>query len=416
MTAAGAVTSSITHVTHPLADQTHIYRFDEFVVDVGNRQLWKGEQRLDLSGRYFDALGLLVRANGDLVTKQAFFDEVWGDVIVSDAALTQCIKDIRRQLGDDASNPRYVVTVPRYGYRFAGDVVRGALQEGKGSPAEAATARDGGTPAAEPTATDDPTAPESTSASGLTPTADRPLLATRLSEIGWWTGSGTLGGGFAGLLGGLLYGSALAYGPSDGGIGSASVLMVLLSLSSLAGLIGGFGVSLGMASASALAGRAPTWSAVGGALGGLAVGAATKLLGVDAFTLFFGEAPLGITGGLEGAVLGGLIALGVRLSSLRGESWDSANHWRPVMAGGLGGAVAGIVIPWSGGNLLGGSLQLLADSFDGSQLPVESLGRFFGEMEFGVVPQTVFGGVEGFLFGCGLVGAIIVGRRLRASL
>lgn len=355
--------------------------------------MWKGEQRLDLSGRYFDALGLLVRANGDLVTKQAFFDEVWGDVIVSDAALTQCIKDIRRQLGDDASNPRYVVTVPRYGYRFAGDVVRGALQEGRG-----------------------PSAAEVTAAEDGTPTAGRPLLAARLSEIGWWTGSGTLGGGFAGLLGGLLYGSALAYGPSDGGIGSASVLMVLLSLSSLAGLIGGFGVSLGMASASALAGRAPTWSAVGGALGGLAVGAATKLLGVDAFTLFFGEAPLGITGGLEGAVLGGLIALGVRLSSLRGESWDSANHWRPVMAGGLGGAVAGIVIPWSGGNLLGGSLQLLADSFDGSQLPVESLGRFFGEMEFGVVPQTVLGGVEGFLFGCGLVGAIIVGRRLRASL
>lgn len=415
-----------------MPDETHIYRFDEFVVDVGNRQLWKGEQRLDLSGRYFDALGLLVRANGDLVTKQAFFDEVWGDVIVSDAALTQCIKDIRRQLGDDASNPRYVVTVPRYGYRFAGDVVRGAHREGKRSPAEAATARNGGTPAAEPTATDEPTAPEptsgptvapeSTSASGptvareSTSASGRPLLATRLTEIAWWTGSGTVGGGFAGLLGGLLYGSALAYGPSDGGIGTASVLMVLLSLSSLAGLIGGFGVSLGMASASALAGPAPTWSAVGGALGGLAVGAATKLLGVDAFTLFFGEAPLGITGGLEGAVLGGLIALGVRLSALRGESWDSANHWRPVMAGGLGGAVAGTVIPWSGGNLLGGSLQLLADSFDGSQLPVESLGRFFGEVEFGVVPQTVLGGVEGFLFGCGLVGAIIVGRRLRASL
>jgi DNA-binding winged helix-turn-helix (wHTH) protein len=42
---------------------------------------------------------------------------------VTDAALTQCIKDIRRQLGDDASNPRYIRTIPKHGYIFIGNVV-----------------------------------------------------------------------------------------------------------------------------------------------------------------------------------------------------------------------------------------------------------------------------------------------------
>ena len=44
-------------------------------------------------------------------------------MIVSDTALTQCIKSIRKQLKDDASNPRYVKTVPKHGYVFIGDAV-----------------------------------------------------------------------------------------------------------------------------------------------------------------------------------------------------------------------------------------------------------------------------------------------------
>jgi len=96
------------------------YRFDEFVVDVPDRQLWKGDTRIDLNARYFDALVLLIRERGQLVEKDRFFDQVWSDVVVSDSALTQCIKEIRKQLGDNASNPRYIQTVPRHGYRFIG--------------------------------------------------------------------------------------------------------------------------------------------------------------------------------------------------------------------------------------------------------------------------------------------------------
>ena len=53
-----------------------------------------------------------------MAEKQHLFDEVWHDVIVSDAALTQCIKDIRKQLGDEAKDPHFIKTIPRHGYRF----------------------------------------------------------------------------------------------------------------------------------------------------------------------------------------------------------------------------------------------------------------------------------------------------------
>jgi DNA-binding winged helix-turn-helix (wHTH) protein len=94
------------------------YRFGDVYLDVRNRQVWRGGRVFPLNSKYFDALLLLVRERGRLVEKQRLFGEVWEGVPVTDAALTQCVKDIRRQLGDDASNPRYIKTVPKHGYIF----------------------------------------------------------------------------------------------------------------------------------------------------------------------------------------------------------------------------------------------------------------------------------------------------------
>src|SRR5712691_8399931 len=99
------------------------YRFDDFHLDAVNRQLLRNGETVALNSKYFDVLLLLVSRSGQLVEKQRIFEEVWDGVFVTDAALTQCIKDIRRQLGDDASNPRYTKTVPKHGYIFSGDVV-----------------------------------------------------------------------------------------------------------------------------------------------------------------------------------------------------------------------------------------------------------------------------------------------------
>ncbi|HMG35216.1 MAG TPA: winged helix-turn-helix domain-containing protein [Blastocatellia bacterium] len=106
-------------MSHPAA-RALAYRFDDFYLDGANRQLWRGDEPVSLNSKYLDVLLLLISDGGRLVEKQRIFDEVWQGVFVTDAALTQCIKDIRRQIGDDASNPRYIKTIPKHGYSFIG--------------------------------------------------------------------------------------------------------------------------------------------------------------------------------------------------------------------------------------------------------------------------------------------------------
>ncbi len=389
-----------------MAETALRYRFDDFLLDAPNRQLWRRGERIDLNARYFDALVLLVREHGRLVEKDRFFAEVWGDVVVSDGALTQCIKDVRRQLGDDAANPRYIETVPRYGYRFIGSVEAVPPAATDGGPAPPEAGRLGGSVGGAPPPDGGRVRRAESDGRGLPTETTRP---SSLQAAALWGAAGALGGGFAGVLGGLLYGSALAYAPADAGLGTASVLLVLLSLNVLVGLVGGAGVSFGMAAVGWVRHRALRWNVAGAALGGLLVGGGTKLLGVDAFHLLFGRAPAGITGGLEGAALGAALALGARLGGP-----DAAPRWRPVLGAGVAGAVAGALIPAAGGRLMGGSLVLLARSFDGSRLQLDALGRLFGEVHFGHTTQVVLGGVEGFLFGSCVAAALVLARRALA--
>jgi DNA-binding winged helix-turn-helix (wHTH) protein len=97
-------------------------RFDRFILDPADRQLRDGGDPVELNSRYFDALALLVSEQGRLVSKDRFLEDVWRGVPVTDEALTQCIRTLRRQLGDDAARPRFIETVPKHGYRFIAPV------------------------------------------------------------------------------------------------------------------------------------------------------------------------------------------------------------------------------------------------------------------------------------------------------
>src|SRR6266498_3007947 len=117
------------------------YRFDDFHLDASNRHLSRNGDPVALNSRYFDVLLLLVSRSGQLVEKQEIFEEVWDGVFVTDAALTQCIKDIRKQLGDDASRPRYIRTVPKHGYVFIGNAVEAGEATANGFEAYARSSR-----------------------------------------------------------------------------------------------------------------------------------------------------------------------------------------------------------------------------------------------------------------------------------
>lgn len=351
------------------------FRFDRFLLDPHDRRLWRGDAPVELSARYFDALALLVREAGRLVSKDRFLDEVWRGVPVTDEALTQCIRTLRRQLGDEAGRPRFIETVPKHGYRFVAPVER--VQDGPRPPA---------TPA-------DRSAAE---AAPLHPWRRFLLLG----------GAGTIGAGIAGVVGGLVYGFAGAAQPLGPGLGASSVLLVLLWLTIAAAVMGGAGVSFGIAAAGFA--RHRLWSIAGGALGGLIVGGAVKLVGIDAFNLLLGRSPGDITGAAEGAMLGGAVGLGAWLAGREGASPPLR---RSVAMAAVAGGIMGLVIPLLGGRLMAGSLDLLAGAFPDSQLRLDEIGALFGERGFGPISQVVTGGLEGALFAGGIVGAMARARR-----
>jgi DNA-binding winged helix-turn-helix (wHTH) protein len=349
------------------------FRFDRFYLDPGNRQLRLAGAPVELNARYLDALALLLREAGKLVSKDRFLEEVWRGVPVTDEALTQCIKTLRRQLGDDAARPRFIETVPKHGYRFIAPV---EWIEGDQPPVVAA-------------------GPRAQVAQGYD--------WRQFLMLG---GAGTIGAGVAGAIGGLVYGFAGASQPLAPNIGAVSVLLVLLWLTIAAALMGGAGVSFGIAAAGFA--RPRYWTIIGGALGGLVVGGAVKLLGLDAFNLLLGQSPGDITGAAEGAALGGAVGFGAWLASRGGQPRSLR---RSVALAGLAGGAAGVLIPLLGGRLMGGSLDLLAGSFSDSRLRLDPIGGLFAENGFGPISQAVTGGLEGLLFGGCIVGAMILARR-----
>ncbi len=98
--------------------QTPRFTFDEFVLSPRQRVLLRRGLPVPLIPKYFDLLVLLVSRRHEAIAKQTIFTAVWSDVIVSDGALSQAVRTLRRTLGDDSREPRYIRTVSRHGYQF----------------------------------------------------------------------------------------------------------------------------------------------------------------------------------------------------------------------------------------------------------------------------------------------------------
>ncbi len=71
-------------------------------------------------------LAWLIAHRDEVVDKETLFANVWGDAVVSDATLVQSIQELRKALGDDAREPRFIKTYPKRGYRFIATVTETA--------------------------------------------------------------------------------------------------------------------------------------------------------------------------------------------------------------------------------------------------------------------------------------------------
>lgn len=341
------------------------FAFDRFVVDAGERRLIRDGVPVEINSRYFDALLMLVRRPGQLIGRDEFLDHAWNGVPVTDEALSQCVTHLRKVLGDSPSRPRFIETVPKHGYRFVAEVQ---------APDQLPEAKRGG-------------------------------------AIVDWLGPMTLGltaaigGGSAGVLGGLTYGLSM---PGLEGTGAASILLVMLAFGTMAGLLGGLGIGLGIGVARALGGRNAIADMAGAAAGGAIVGFAVNLIGLDALTVLLGRAPGDAGGALEGLLLGAAVGGGGYLAR-RGKGWPS------VAGAAAAGGLAGLVLPLLGGRLMGGSLAAFAAAFPDSRVGVDGLGRLLGESGFGPLSQSLSGALEGALFCAGVALAIRFGMARMAE-
>jgi DNA-binding winged helix-turn-helix (wHTH) protein len=445
------------------------YRFGEFTLSPAQRLLRHRGRELPLIPRYFDLLLLLVERRAEAVPRQDIFDSVWSDVIVSDSALTQAVRTLRRALDDDPREPRFIRTVSRHGYRF---VFEDVVQEDE--MAEKALAVESVLPAA-PVTVDPIDGPltmllrpaageedidavrresaellhQAGTAAALsrldgqpgheraraylrearwdvpgagpvplfgTPGGVKSLLilfglrlrrAQRLVEERWL--SALTGGAVAGLLAGFAGGLALWRGPGSQATSIVPVVLGLLGM--VVGGVGAAGVAAGLATAEALV---RSWRRLSltlfGALGGGAVGGAAHLLGQWTIQGLFGRdlSPLG--GGFEGLVIGGAAGFGYALSTPRAEGGMATPHGRDrirvALFTGIAASLAAVALAATGSHLGAMSIDFMARAFPGSQVTLDPLARLLGEPTPGPLTRLVISGGEGLVFGFGLAAGL----------
>jgi len=121
---------------------SRIVRFGVFELDLKVGELRKNGVKLRLQGQPFQVLTLLLERTGDVVTREELRQKLWpSDTFVDfDHSLNTAINKVREVLGDSATNPRYVETLARRGYRFIAPIQKSVQIDAEASAGSAPTA------------------------------------------------------------------------------------------------------------------------------------------------------------------------------------------------------------------------------------------------------------------------------------
>lgn len=442
------------------------FRFGPFVVSPAHRSLRRDDADIPLIPRYFDLLVLLLAERHRVVERQEIFDRVWTDVVVSDGALSQAVRTIRRSLGDDPRAPLFIRTVSRHGYQFVSRDVTEERDDGPFDADEVVT--EVAAPVVVMSAADprdallerllnsrerDEERREAAEQLHLLGTADAlnrldglpghaearavlrdarwdvpdagpvPLLASPDPFAAIWHlvrlryrraarhtsnrwGTAALGGTAAGAVAGAAGGISLWLVPESGA--DPGVIVALAVVGALAGAIGAAGVGAGLASAEVLARSArSTGLTLCGAIGGAIAGLFGHVVARAMLAGVFGRDIVGIGGWFEGLVIGAAAGWGYARSTslLPGGGLAGprgAARTRAALATGAACGVAAIALTLAGRNLVSSSLDLMAGAFQGSDVGLAPLARLLGEETLRPVTRTLISGAEAAVFGIGL--------------
>lgn len=379
------------------------YRFSAFTLSPRRRLLVRDGREVPLIPRYFDLLLLLIERRHEAVHRREIFERVWADGIVSESALSQAVRTIRRTLGDDSREPVFIRTVSRHGYRF---VFPDVIEEADDTPwpTGSLAGTDGAT--IQPDASPD----DVRRVNGIVE-GDWSVRRSR-HHAGRWAARAAGGGAVAGMAAGGVGGLILAAAPDS--FAPVAIAPVLAVIGGGCGALGAAGVGAGLALAQAVRSMRTMALVLGAAVGGGLVGAAVQWLTRWALAALVGL-HLDVGGGLEGSVIGAGAGLGFAIATRSTDDRPSVPRGltRPQSAFiiALCCGMAGLGLTLTGHPLAGGTIHAIADAADGSRVSLAPLGRLIGEPDFGPTSRLILAFGESAVFGLGLAFGLI--RRSR---
>ncbi len=98
------------------------YNFGGFSLDVTNCELLKNGDHIALTQKSFEILHFLIQNRFRMLKKEELLEVIWTESFVEEANLAQHIYMIRKVLKDNGGEINYIETIPKYGYRFIGEV------------------------------------------------------------------------------------------------------------------------------------------------------------------------------------------------------------------------------------------------------------------------------------------------------
>jgi DNA-binding winged helix-turn-helix (wHTH) protein/tetratricopeptide (TPR) repeat protein len=104
------------------------FRIGDCLIEPRQNRIVRGEAEAHVEPRVMDVLVCLAQRAGEVVSRETLNQQVWGNVVVTDQAVTNCISELRHHLGDDRAANRIIETIPKRGYRLTAPVLTAPVQ------------------------------------------------------------------------------------------------------------------------------------------------------------------------------------------------------------------------------------------------------------------------------------------------
>lgn len=103
------------------AGRPHVVEHLDLVINLDNRTVFKNNTQVELTLKEYELLEVFARNPHKVFTREELLSKAWSYDFMGDSrAVDTCITRLRKKIEDDSANPRHIITVYGFGYRFGG--------------------------------------------------------------------------------------------------------------------------------------------------------------------------------------------------------------------------------------------------------------------------------------------------------